>query len=54
MNKNLSNEDKKIISNMFNQYVIDLHNMGCDKAKAIIIARQKVMENYELAIQCYK
>jgi len=53
MEYNLSKKDKKVLSNMFNQYVVDLTNIGCDKSKAIIIARQKVEQNYKLAIQCY-
>ena len=46
---------KKIdLKKMFNEYLVDLINMGCNKAKAIIIAKQKVEQNYKLAIQCYK
>jgi hypothetical protein len=48
-------ESQKIdLKKMFNEYLVDLINMGCNKAKAIIIAKQKVEQNYKLAIQCYK
>tara|TARA_R110000868_G_scaffold138875_1_gene353397 strand:+ start:88 stop:255 length:168 start_codon:yes stop_codon:yes gene_type:complete len=52
-NKDLSENDKTILTNMFNSIFNDLIAMGCDKTKAIIIARQKVKENASIALKCY-